>query len=441
MSLQTSFLTDPATLRAISERQPNIMVDALTEWLVDQSLSTPALDQVVAGTCERLYAAGVPISRVMLGYRTLHPMLRARSFVWERGKEIESFDHRHFADGEDSRLDKPLDKPGDNKSTDDRAVWARSPMSYILEHKVPMLRRRLTGPEKMLDFLVLEELAEDGHTDYLAIATELGRPLPGHPGPMLEHGVICSWTTDAPEGFTKAHLADIMRVQRRMAVTLNVGIKWEMANNLATTYLGPDAGQRVLAGKIRRGDGESISAVIWFSDLRNSTGLAESMPPENFLRLLNRYFECTAGAVLAEGGEVLRFIGDAVLAIFPQVSAEEGARRARRAMQEALRRLEEWNQRRLEHGKLPIGIGIGLHCGEVMFGNIGVPERLEFSVIGHAANTASRLESLTKELGEPVIVSANFAALLPNEHWRFLGDHALRGTSGAVGLFAPVVRN
>lgn len=427
MSLQSSFLTDPATLRAISERQPNIMVDALTEWLVDQSLSTPALDQVVAGTCERLYAAGVPISRVMLGYRTLHPMLRARSFVWERGKSIETFEHQHFV--------------GSADEAEARAMWERSPMNYILEHNVPMLRRRLTGPEKMLDFRLLEELAAEGLTDYLAIATDLGRPLPDSPAPTLDHGIICSWATDAPDGFTKAQLADIMRVQRRMAVTLNVGIKWEMASTLATTYLGPDAGRRVLAGKIRRGDGESISAVIWFSDLRNSTGLAESMPPENFLRLLNRYFECTAGAVLAEGGEVLRFIGDAVLAIFPQVSAEEGARRARRAMQEALRRLEEWNGRRLQQGKMPIGIGIGLHCGEVMFGNIGVPERLEFSVIGHAANTASRLESLTKELGEPVIVSASFAALLPDEHWRFLGDHSLRGASGAIGLFAPVVRN
>jgi adenylate cyclase len=363
----------------------------------------------------------------MLGYRTLHPMLRARSFVWERGKTIEAFEHQHFE--------------GSDDEADARAMWERSPMNYILEHKVPMLRRRLTGPEKMLDFQLLEELAADGLTDYLAIATELGRPLPGNAGPTLEHGIICSWATDAPDGFTKAQLADIMRVQRRMAVTLNVGIKWEMATTLATTYLGPDAGQRVLAGKIRRGDGESISAVIWFSDLRNSTSLAESMPPENFLRLLNRYFECTAGAVLAEGGEVLRFIGDAVLAIFPQLPAEEGARRARRAMQDALRRVEAWNGRRIQQDKKPIGIGIGLHCGEVMFGNIGVPQRLEFSVIGHAANTAARLESLTKELAEPVVVSAGFAALLPNEPWRFLGDHALRGTTGAIGLFAPVIHN
>ncbi len=212
-----------------------------------------------------------------------------------------------------------------------------------------------------------------------------------------------------------------------------------MATDLLGTYLGTHVGQRVLGGQVRRGEGQRIFAVIWYSDLRQSTALAERLPGDTFFQLLNDYFDCAAGAVLDHGGEVLRFIGDAVLAVFeivePEASIQAACRRAYQAARAALERKATLDHTRRAAGQPTIEFGIGLHYGEVMYGNIGVPSRLEFSVIGTAANEASRIEDLCKALRQPLLVSKRFAAEV-EAPWISMGTHDLRGVSQLVEIFA-----
>ena len=217
------------------------------------------------------------------------------------------------------------------------------------------------------------------------------------------------------------------------------------AVNLLDVYLGKQSGAKVLDGLLRRGDGEDVHAVIWFSDLRNSTRLADSMPRRKFLALLDEFFDCTAGAVLEQGGEVLRFIGDASLAIFPiseaDAEASQIAQQAARACESALsaaleaqRRMQEANARRTQGGESRLDLGVGLHVGDVMYGNIGTADRLEFSVIGAAANEAARIEAMCKTLEVTPIVSAAFAGHVP-DRLRSLGRHALRGVAEPQELY------
>jgi adenylate cyclase len=203
------------------------------------------------------------------------------------------------------------------------------------------------------------------------------------------------------------------------------------ARNILDAYLGPAAGEKVLSGQIRRGDGQDINAVIWFCDLRDSTPLADSMSRRDFLALLNEYFECVLGPVLEQGGQVLRFIGDAALAIFP-VGARpaEACAKALAAAREALARMDKLNRGRSR----PLRFGIGLHLGELTYGNIGTPSRIEFTVIGAAANEAARIESQCKVLNVDLLVSDRVARALP-EAWRSLGSHTLRGVGDKMELF------
>lgn len=217
------------------------------------------------------------------------------------------------------------------------------------------------------------------------------------------------------------------------------------AKELLYTYLGKRTGERVLSGLVKRGDGEKIYAVIWYCDLRDSTPLAESMPLESFLGILNDFFDCMAGAVLDHEGEILRFIGDAALAIFPMggttesiqdvCTPTEGAcEKALAAARDARSRIEALNKRRRNRGELPLGFGLGLHVGEVMYGNIGVPERMEFTVIGSAANEAARLEALCKELNQSILISWEFPRCFPDQ-MNSLGLHRLRGLSTPKEIF------
>jgi adenylate cyclase len=217
------------------------------------------------------------------------------------------------------------------------------------------------------------------------------------------------------------------------------------AREILYTYLGKRTGERVLTGAVKRGDGEKIYAVIWFCDLRDSTSLAESMPIESFLDLLNQFFDCTAGAVLDRGGEILRFIGDASLAIFPiggtskslreACTPTEGAcERALAAARDARSRIDELNRQRRNRGEQPLGFALAIHIGEVMYGNIGVPERLEFTVIGSAANEAARLAALCRELDQSILISWEFPRCFP-EQMSSLGVHRLRGVGAPKEIF------
>jgi adenylate cyclase len=231
-----------------------------------------------------------------------------------------------------------------------------------------------------------------------------------------------------------------MRIQQRLGVACKVSLQEQIAGNILSAYLGPKAGAAVIGGQIKLGDGRNIHAVIWYNDLRRSTAMADAMAPGEFLTTLNEYFQCTAGAVLAHGGEVLRFVGDAVLAIFPvEAGGDDEATACGKAMAaatEARRRLGILNDERIARGLEPVDFGLGLHLGDVMFGNIGVPERVEFSVIGAAANEVARVEDLTKTLGQPLLASADVARWMPGR-WYSLGPQRLRGVADPLEVFAP----
>ena len=391
------------------------LVSQITDWLVDQSLGEPDIVELFEGVCTRLHAIGVPISRAMLMWSTLHPLFQAENVVWHRDQaaELRQFPHQDA----------------------DTEQWQRSPMRYMLETSVSVLRRQLTGPGALLDFEILEDLAKDGYTDYLAMGTELFGS--SAYSDRARRGMFVTWASDRPGGFIDDDLASLQRIQRRLAIACKTVIQSQISRNIAEAYLGRQTGQRVLAGSIRLGDGEQTRALVWYSDLRNSTRLAETMPSEDFLELLNVYFECSARPAIAAGGEVLAFVGDAVLAIFPvadDAELPELTRRVTDALNKSLVLTDQINDQRIANGGEPIRYGIGLNIGSVMYGNIGVPERLAFSAIGPTVIEVARIEKLTKTIGARVLATRQVAAIEPRL-WRSVGMHRLEGVGQPQELF------
>jgi len=411
------------------QKSPNldrssIMVDSIADWLMEQALNEQTtMKALFEGTCLRLLAEGVPIIRAHFAFRTLHPLFAAVGHIWHHDRESEHLEIAHSA-------------------VNAAVGWGDSPYAFLVDNGIGHIRRRLTGADALLDFPILGEFRDEfDATDYLAYAIPFD---PDATGTALKSGVVGSWLTDRPGGFTDKDLRALMRIQMRLAVTFKVLIKAEITDNVLNTYLGPDAGKQVLSGQIKRGDYETIHSVIWYSDMRNSTPLAETLSPEDFFAMVNAYFECTAGAVMDSGGEVLRFIGDAVLAIFPirkgVMTERQACQKAMRAMREAEKRVEKMNVERAANGEPIIQYGLGLHVGDVMYGNIGVPSRLEFSVIGPAANETARLESLTKEIGRSIVASDHFARNIKGG-WESLGRKNLKGVGGPMKLFSPKQAN
>ena len=378
-------------------------VEALIGWL---DAAKPAMpDAFIAESCQQMLANGIPIARFAVFARTLHPNVAGRGFFWraEKPAEVEGTVAEHDWMGSEAHLASPI---------------------HAITTSGQELRRHLADPACAMDFPILAELRGEGMTDYYAT------PLPTITGEKL----LASFTTRQPGGFSEAELAALRRTRApfgRIAEILSLRRK---AQNILDVYLGAQTGEKVLAGHIKRGDGEEIRAVIWFCDLRESTPLAESMNREAFLKLLNEYFECVLGPVQERKGEILRFIGDAALAIFPigNDPAAVACARALDAASEALARMKKLNAAR----ETPLRFGIGLHLGLVLYGNIGTPTRLEFTVIGAAANEAARIEGLCKTLKVDVAVSDSVARHLPGR-LRSIGRHQLRGVGLPVEIFTP----
>jgi adenylate cyclase len=276
-----------------------------------------------------------------------------------------------------------------------------------------------------LDFPVLHELRAGGMTDYLMMPLE-----------FLDGEVhTFSVATRQAGGFTDAEVAAIALVHPALTRIVEIRAAYLRAGNILDAYLGRHAGGKVLQGRIRRGDTETIDAVIWFCDLRDSTSLAETLGPQGFLALLNAYFEAMLDPVMERGGQVLSFIGDAALAIFPIGDDAAGAAsRAVDAAREAMARAGALDAIRGPSGGVPLRFGIGLHAGELLYGNVGTPTRITFTVVGTAANEAARIEAMCKALGESLVVSARVTRLVPAS-WRSLGAHALRGVGQPMELF------
>ena len=371
------------------------------DWLDAGAAPARRPDDALMYFCRKLLACGVALHRVAVFVRTLHPNVAGRGYFWRADRdEVEVDQAEHSFIGSEEHLASPI-----------YTVWSR-------ECEV---RRRLADPACPMDYPVLADLRAEGVTDYLAL-----------PLRFVSGEIHCAtFATRRPGGFTEAEVAAIHRVLPPFTRLAEIYASMRKAQNILDAYLGPAAGEKVLAGRIKRGDSEEIDAVIWFCDLRDSTALADSMSRREFLALLNEYFECVLGPVLERGGRVLRFIGDAALAIFPvEGKPAEACAGALAAAREALDRMHTLNKARLR----PLRFGIGLHLGQLTYGNVGTPTRIEFTVVGAAANEAARIESLCKDLGVDLVVSERVARALPGA-FRSLGSHTLRGVGDKMELF------
>jgi adenylate cyclase len=390
-------------------------LQSISDWLIEAALGDINLESQFVELCNRLSEAGMPLMRGHLATRALHPMFVASTVTWESNGVQDV-----------TRI------PPENDDTD---VWKESPLYHLLQSEYLDISYDLQTDGTWQDMPLLVEFQERGATAYFAQIVMFGAK---EQALRRQDGCILSWTSDHPNGFSDEQIRILRWLGTRFGVVAKLNRREQTALNVVSAYLGADAGRRVLDGQIKLGDGEIIPAVIWYSDLRDSTALADSLPSDVYLDILNKYFQCTAGAILDHGGEVLRFIGDAVLAIF-QVDGIDGYARAARmaisAARDAERRLKNINTERMEKGEPPLDFGLGLHVGELMFGNIGIPERVEFSVIGPAANEVARLEGLTKKLGHRVLVSEEFAKLLPL-NWDALGQQKVAGVEKGFGVCA-----
>ena len=379
-----------------------VLGDTIIEWLAHEALLESESAALYGELCRRLRGVGIPLLRGQVAFRILHPLYAASTVNWTAATGI---DVEYFS-AEDSAQDRFL----------------LSPIGHTLTHRLPILRRRLTGDTALLDFEVLKDFRALGGTDYLVFLIgydQIGR-----------NGIICSWLGDRPEGFTDDEIASLQRITRHLAIALKSKIERTVAQNVAHAYLGKRAGEAVLNGLIRRGDGQKITAALWYSDLRHSTELANHLSTEDFLNLLGRYFEMTATTVLDHGGEVVSLIGDAVLGLFRvEGSTADACDRALAAAHEARWRLG--SSRPANHPALDFGIS--LHLGEVIYGNVGIAERLQFTVVGAAVNEVVRVQDLTKQLGYPLLATSSFAEAVAGP-WHPCGEHILRGMDTPVPI-------
>jgi adenylate cyclase len=384
-----------------------VLGSAIVEWLADEALQDSEPANLYGELCQRLRGVGMPVLRGQVAFRVLHPLYDAGTLNWntERGVVVE-----HFRPGRD------------------QDQFLRSPLGHVLTQGLPVLRRRLTGITALLDFAVLEEFRALGGTDYIVFRVGFDRA-------ASENGVICSWLGDRAAGFTDDEIVQLQHVTRELSIALKTRFERNVAQNIAHAYLGKRAGQAVLNGLIRRGDGEKITAALWYSDLRHSTELSDRLSAETFLDLLGRYFEMTASSVLDHGGEVVSLIGDAVLGLFRIEGApEEACGRALAAAHEARRRL---GSSQTGAADVAFDFGISLHLGQVIYGNVGVPERLQFTLVGSAVNEVVRVQDLTKQLGCPLLATAPFASATPGP-WHPLGAHRLRGLETPMPILTTI---
>jgi adenylate cyclase len=313
-------------------------------------------------------------------------------------------------------------------SDDNRDDFHRSAL-YVAYTHGKATRINLEAPPEEEEYGRLQQFRDAGLTDYVIMA------LPFADGTNK----AITYATDRPGGFNEHEVSVFEAVRTLYATIMETRYLRHLAGTLMNTYVGPSAGQRVLDGAIKRGVGETIRAAIWFCDLKDFTRLSEMLPGPQLLELLNDYFDVMTEAIEAEGGEILKFVGDAILAIFQQSEGEDEAEASRRALRAACVAQASAvirNKSREDTDKPVFGYGIALHFGDLIYGNVGGQNRLDFTVIGPAVNLASRIESLTRELEKPILLSAEFVALHGGS-FEDLGRFKFKGVSEERTVYAP----
>jgi adenylate cyclase len=391
----------------------NDQLAQLSAWITEAGLAGQSESAILAGFCEREVARGLPLARALVLIDTLHPIYEGRAFRWTRAQR-----------------ETTLTEYG--RSDDDLSRWQRSPFHRLEESGEPLLRRRLTA-ETEPEFSIFADLRAERMTDYVAIANRFtGDEIIGR-----MDCVYSSWATDTPQGFDDDDIAHLCRLMPFLALAVKSASLARIAGTLVETYLGRDPGRRVLQGRIARGVAERIEAVLWFSDLRGYARISDTASPGDIIPLLNHYADAIISAIHDQGGDVLKLMGDGLLAIF---TAEDRGRACDGALTAALaarRGVASVNQRRAAKGLPTTDMYLGLHIGDVFYGNIGSKDRLDFTVVGPAVNEVSRIAALCHSVDQPLLVSADFASALGEARSRLVsvGRYALRGVGRAQDLF------
>lgn len=378
----------------------------VADWLVGAARESRDVLALFAAICERIVTAGVALERSTVHMRMLHPEIRGYTLLWRTGKGAELTPRYH--------------------GIENLPTYTNSPI-YWIYGGAERFRRHLESPDVMLDFAVLAELKAEAFTDYVA------QRLPFTDG--SNHGV--TWATRRAGGFGDDDLAFFDALVPHLGVIFEARAMRHVAETLLSVYLGADAGARVLNGQVTRGSGQVIEAAILFADMRGFTEISETLRGDQVIQLLNEYFEAVIAPVEDHAGQVLKLIGDGMLAIFPLHAggARPACLAAYSAAKAAFANLAEVNRRRRAAGDIAVRIGITFHLGTVIYGNIGSASRLDFTVIGPAVNLVSRLQRLCRNFGKGMLLSAEFAAQagIPVVS---LGHHALRGMREPPEVFA-----
>ena len=391
---------------------------AIADWIVRAALDGADEIEVLAGICERLNALGLSLMRASVASNMLDPTHDARGVRWlrEQGGLEESFERN-------------VDDTADEE-------WMRSPFRALVEGVEPRLRRRLDGTYRRGEFPLLDGFVDRGATDYVAFASRVAQSVRFGEG----QGIAASWMTDAPAGFSDAQIALIEGIVPALTIAFMLDTTTRTARTVITTYLGSHAAERVLAGNIVRGRATPIRAVVWFSDLMGFTRISDVTDAEAVLALLNTYAEAQVEAIEALGGHVLKFIGDGILAFFPDDDPALACRRALDAAVATRNRIDALNEERVAAGLPVTRTHVALHVGELLYGNLGSARRLDFTVLGPAVNEASRIESLCASLDQTIIVSQAFAETAcdaARERLVSLGRYAMKGVGRPQELFTP----
>lgn len=378
-------------------------------WLLTEGrlLRDPAV--LLNALMAQLDAAGAHIDRVRISSRTLHPQLLALGVIWNRSTGAQLAHGRHGVQETDS--------------------YVGSPMQFVDEHR-QMFRQRLDTEAQDDEHALLQEVRSEGMTDYVALPMVFGSGTSN----------AITLATTAAQGFSPSDLLRLVALANLLAPLFEILTLRRTALGLLDTFVGHRIGERILHGQVKRGDGEQIRAAFWYSDLRGFTALSESLPTDELLRLLNDYFEYCAAAAAARGGEILQFIGDAILIVFEILEPADEALVCESALDaavDAFASIAVVNHRRRRSAQPPIEFGLGLHLGTVTHANVGSPDRLSFNVVGPAVNMTARIQELTKETGVPLLMSADFARRVRRK-LRSVGRYDLRGIGKSQEVFTLV---
>ncbi|MDB5557270.1 MAG: adenylate cyclase [Enterovirga sp.] len=393
-------------------------LEEVRTWVTKAGLYGTSEPDLLRGFCKGLHKAGLPVARAHVVIDTLHPVHEGRVFRWRSDNAAESETVEYGRTGEGGQA---------------AESWRRSPFYHLLQSGASLLRRRLNDPDGP-EFPLFDELRAEGQTDYLAVVQRFAED--SIIGEM--DCVYSSWATGQEDGFSDAQVEALQRLVPALSLAVKTASLSRILETLVETYLGRDAGRRVLQGRIERGVADRIEAVLWFSDLRGFTSVTDSMPPGEVIPLLNDYADATISAIHEAGGDVLKLIGDGTLAIFRCDESGDACRRALEAERLMRSRVAELNERRRAEGLSVTSPYLGLHIGEVFYGNIGSHERLDFTVIGPAVNEVSRIAAMCRSAERDVLMSLTFVeATHPEEREGLVsvGRYALRGVGRAQELF------